>query len=79
MYNGEHFSLKKKGWGISFNLGRSLEKDKEGHKHSSVRHIHPESVCVGIMKTLWASASWGAEAVLFRQVTAETYLTAADD
>lgn len=80
MYNGEHFSLPKiKGQGASFNLWRSLEKDKEGHTHSSERYTHLESVCVGIRKMLWASASWGVEAVLFRQVTDETLLTAADD
>ena len=74
------FPYKRKGRGrVSFHLGRSLEKDKECHKHSSARHIHPESVCVGIMKMLWASASGGAEAVLLRQVTDETLLAAADD
>lgn len=56
-----------------FHLWKSLEKDKECHKE---RHSHPESICVGIMKMLWASASWGAEAVLLKQVTDETLLAA---
>lgn len=54
-------------------------KTRKVHKHSSLRHIHPESACVGIMKILWASAHWRVRAVLMKQVTDETPQGAAAD
>lgn len=84
MYNGEHFSLlgkKKKNQGMrwGFSSFGKIFGERQGHKHSLMRSIHPESVCVGIMKMLWALALWVAEALLFVQVTNETLLAAADD
>lgn len=82
LYNEEHFSL----WKINeltffflFACESPWRNTREGHKHSSEKHSHPETACVGIMKMLWASARWGAEAVLFEQVTEETIRAAADE
>lgn len=78
MHNGENFSLKKRKEGAFLWQG-PWRKTRKVHKHSSLRHIHPESGCVGIMKILWASAHWGVRAVLMRQVTHETPQGAAAD
>lgn len=78
MHNGEYFSFKKKKEGAFLWQG-PWRKTRKVHKRSSLRHIHPESACVGIMKILWASAHWGVRAVLVRQVTDETPQGAAAD